>query len=269
MASIKGARMPSGLMDSSFNTGIKKPVATADQLDGLYFREKEGPKHGSIDLGDVAYELCQLDASLDELFREADTRFTTHQQIHKFRLRVSRRISAFAAICRKLLKCIEMSSSSPDALKLKSFHMFYMERLMRHKINLSEWWSRNERDYHSMCLSSYVSEAESASQLDEDIDYDTSVTSNESELVQKLKATRNMMLNQIKQMNDTESSMLKSSTYISRQAEILQVLKQRFGTARQLFVSVRRKTDFHYLQLTRFALTAPFKIVNLLLRFKH
>nr|BAN65121.1 hypothetical protein [Babesia bovis] len=127
---------------------------------------------------------------------------------------------------------------------------------------------------------------------DEDVDYDTSVTSNESELVQKLKATRNMMLNQIKQMNDTESSMLKSSTYISRQAEILQVLKQRFGTARQLFVSVRRKTIHRYgtvrvcyfvflgacgfitlrrlrifkysYILTRFALTAPFKIVNLL-----
>lgn len=43
----------------------------------------------------------------------------------------------------------------------------------------------------------------------------------DSELVLKLKATRSMMLNQINQMSATESSMLKSSSYIVRHEEIL------------------------------------------------
>ncbi|GFE54815.1 hypothetical protein BaOVIS_022190 [Babesia ovis] len=193
MASLHGLRVPTNLNNSdfSFATGIKKPTATAEQLDSLYFREKEAPKHGNLDLGDVAYELCQLDASLDELFREAQAHFSTHQQIHKFRLRVSRRISAFAAICRKLFKQIEIASS-PDALRLRSLHRFYMDRLMR------------DEDEDTGC----------DSLLD-------NVGEDESELVLKLKATRNMMLNQIKQMNAAESSMLKSSNYIIRQDEIL------------------------------------------------
>lgn len=68
----------------------------------------------------------------------------------------------------------------------------------------------------------------------------------ESVIVMKLKATRNMMLNQINQMSATELSMLKSSNYIVNQNKTLAVLKKRFGSASQLFKSVRRRTVNRY-----------------------
>lgn len=48
----------------------------------------------------------------------------------KYRLRVSRRIAAFAGILRRLLKHSEATTPS-NRLKLQSLHRFYMERLMR------------------------------------------------------------------------------------------------------------------------------------------
>lgn len=255
MASLHGARIPPKAVASDVDLAsiVSKPSATAEQLDSLYFREREVSKNGQAELNENAiYELSQLDASLEELFRESHVDFVTHQQIHKYRLRVSRRIAAFAGILRRLLKHSEATTPS-NRLKLQSLHRFYMERLMRHKNKLSDWWSRNERRYHSMCLSSFVSEAAASTEVDGDenelVDDGLVLDSGEgvdSELVLKLKATRSMMLNQINQMSATESSMLKSSSYIVRHEEILNVLKKRFGTASQMFKSVRRQTLNRY-----------------------
>ncbi|GIX63195.1 protein transport protein SEC20, putative [Babesia caballi] len=132
MASIREVRISPKVTgpDLALSAGSCRPNASAEQLDSLYFRERDAPKHGQVDLSDNAiYELCQLDASLEELFRDSDAEYTSHQQIHKFRLRVSRRISAFAGILRKLHKYSE-ATASPNSLKLQSLHRFYMGRLM-------------------------------------------------------------------------------------------------------------------------------------------
>ncbi|CDR94200.1 hypothetical protein, conserved [Babesia bigemina] len=254
MASLHDVRMSPKVMVPEYNFPIDylKPTATAEQLDSLYFRERDGPTQVQPELGEnIVYELCQLDASLEELFREGNADFTTHQQIHKFRLRVSRRISAFGGILRKLLLHSEESASA-NSLKFQSLHRFYVGRLMRHKNKLSGWWSRNERRYHTMCLSSFVSQAGAATELATEQDdvgdmcISSGVEGDESEVVLQLKATRNMMLNQISQMSATESSMLKSSNYIVRQEKILSALKQRFGSATRLLGSLRRKTLNRY-----------------------
>lgn len=255
MASLQEYRMPRKVAptDQFLGANALKASATTDQLDSLYFRERETAKSSANEWCETAIcELSQLDASLEDLFKDSHIDFDTHQQIHKFRLRVSRRISAFASILRRLFKHIE-STSSANKLKLESLYNFYTERLMRHKNKLSKWWSRNERRYHSMCLSSFVSEAEGTVQLDKEENYvdgeeefDIGDDKEDSEIVMKLKATRSMMVNQINQMSATETSMLKSSNYIVRQEEVLAVLKKRFTSASQLFKSVRRRTINRY-----------------------
>ncbi|GBE60630.1 hypothetical protein, conserved [Babesia ovata] len=214
-----------------------KPTATAEQLDNLYFRERDAPKQGQPELGEnIVYELCQLDASLEELFREGNVDFTTHQQIHKFRLRVSRRISAFGGILRKLLLHSEESASA-NSLKFQSLHRFYVGRLMR----LVRQPNCNRARVLEMIMSRTMEQDDAG-----DMSLCSAIVEDESEVVLQLKATRNMMLNQISQMSATESSMLKSSNYILRQEKILSALKQRFGSATRLLGSLRRKTLNRY-----------------------
>lgn len=86
MASLHGARIPPKAVASDVDLAsiVSKPSATAEQLDSLYFREREVSKNGQAELNENAiYELSQLDASLEELFRESHVDFVTHQQIHK------------------------------------------------------------------------------------------------------------------------------------------------------------------------------------------
>ncbi|KAK1443631.1 hypothetical protein BgAZ_205070 [Babesia gibsoni] len=226
MTLLHDARMArkSGTFDFGATSHTTNTGTASEQLDNIYFRERDAPKDGNNELIESAiYELNQLDDSLDELFKDAYVDFETHQQIHKFRLRVSRRISAFGSILRKLLKYTE-NTTAANKLKLQSLHRLYLDHLMRDDTeNLIE-----EDDVRS--------DAEG-----------------ESVIVMKLKATRNMMLNQINQMSATELSMLKSSNYIVNQNKTLagnftrknkqtvSVLKKRFGSASQLFKSVRRR----------------------------
>lgn len=167
MTLLHDARMArkSGTSDFGATSHTTNTGTASEQLDNIYFRERDAPKDGNNELIESAiYELNQLDDSLDELFKDAYVDFETHQQIHKFRLRVSRRISAFGSILRKLLKYTE-NTTAANKLKLQSLHRLYLDHLMRHKSMLSDWWSRNEHRYHNLCLSSFVSEASENTQL--------------------------------------------------------------------------------------------------------
>ncbi|KAK2195620.1 hypothetical protein BdWA1_003298 [Babesia duncani] len=138
-------------------SGAPKSLLDEDALDKIYLREKRGTQ---VHMGEEPfYDLMQLDSSLEELFHQANEPFESHELMHRFRLRVSRRICAFSSILKRLARQIESADSViHQHIKLKTLHSFYQERLARHKARLCEWWSRNERTYHSLCLSSYVAQ---------------------------------------------------------------------------------------------------------------
>ncbi|AFZ80637.1 hypothetical protein BEWA_000420 [Theileria equi strain WA] len=236
-----------------------KSSKAVDPLDNLYFREKNKSENkgasGSVDTSaykcdvlteNLAYELRQLDASLDELFLTRCD-LDSFQGIHKFRVRVSRRISSFSSILKTLARQCDAVSNSNQRVKLFTLYQFYNERLMRHKNNLSEWWSKNERHYHTLCLSSFVSNNSKLSEEEEPIDMSEEQVYEKDEIVtKKLKDTKNMMISQINQMDAAEISLLKSSDYITQQQAFLKVLKGKFNTATVLFNAIKRNTMKRY-----------------------
>nr|PVC51711.1 hypothetical protein MACL_00001342 [Theileria orientalis] len=324
------------------------------------FNEKNKKLSEESLIDNLIHELKQLDSNLEELFHISNSDLTTHYSIHKFRLKASRRISSYSNLLRNLVKSYESTTSTQQYVKLFTIHQFYNERLMRHKNKLSEWWSRNERRYHALCLSSFVSQISQpdgqtttslpsqinntkqlpntlnsklasakgarmssgvkfSNQLSSsshpstrnhgqdllDTESDSSiyeygadgtaepsdagdftnrellrgterepfsrfassvyagpqgaeapsalgrddmlkVSSKDDRLMRKLKDTRNMMINQINQMDAAESSLLKSSDYILQQQAILNVLKGKFSNARVTFNLVKRRAIKRY-----------------------
>ncbi|UKJ90719.2 hypothetical protein MACJ_001653 [Theileria orientalis] len=335
------------------------------------FNEKNKKLSEESLIDNMIHELKQLDVNLEELFHISNADLNTHYSIHKFRLKASRRISSYSTLLRNLTKAYESTTSTQQYVKLFTIHQFYNERLMKHKNKLSEWWSRNERRYHALCLSSFVSQISQPdgqtttslpSQLNStkqlpntlnsklastrggrmssgvkltlisttselpcsnqlsslshpsstnhgqdllDTESDTSmyasgfdgpvepldpgdstthellrdtdrepfgrfsrsayagsqgvdtpnalgggdmlkVSSRDDHLIRKLKDTRNMMINQINQMDAAESSLLKSSDYILQQQAILNVLKGKFSNARVTFNLVKRRAIKRY-----------------------
>ncbi|UKK01762.2 hypothetical protein MACK_001115 [Theileria orientalis] len=122
------------------------------------FNEKNKKLSEESLIDNLIHELKQLDVNLEELFHISNADLNTHYSIHKFRLKASRRISSYSTLLRNLIKAYESTTSTQQYVKLFTIHQFYNERLMRHKNKLSEWWSRNERRYHALCLSSFVSQ---------------------------------------------------------------------------------------------------------------
>ncbi|BAM40572.1 conserved hypothetical protein [Theileria orientalis strain Shintoku] len=184
------------------------------------FNEKNKKLSEESLIDNLIHELKQLDSNLEELFHISNADLTTHYSIHKFRLKASRRISSYSNLLRNLVKSYESTTSTQQYVKLFTIHQFYNERLMRHKNKLSEWWSRNERRYHALCLSSFVSQiSQPDGQTTTSLptpsalgrDDMLKVSSKDDRLMRKLKDTRNMMINQINQMDAAESSLLKSA----------------------------------------------------------
>uniref|UniRef100_A0A3B0N8V0 Uncharacterized protein n=1 Tax=Theileria annulata TaxID=5874 RepID=A0A3B0N8V0_THEAN len=208
-----------------------KSAKLVDSFDNSFYSEKNLYKKDqnlSNSLGDnLVYELKQLDSTLDDLFLTTNQQLNTHYSIHKFRLKVSRRISSFSSILKSLSRQCESLSNSQQRVKLFTLHQFYNDRLMKHKNRLSEWWSRNERRYHDLYLSSFVSHMKNSDKLKveayeaSDFSDNGDSESDEGFITKKLKDTRNMMISQINQMDAAEPSLLKSSQYITQQVYIL------------------------------------------------
>eukprot|EP00375_Theileria_parva_P002712 XP_765393.1 hypothetical protein [Theileria parva strain Muguga] len=208
-----------------------KSAKLVDSFDNSFYSEKnlyKKDRNLSDSLGDnLVYELKQLDSTLDDLFLTTNQQLNTHYSIHKFRLKVSRRISSFSSILKSLSRQCESLSNSQQRVKLFTLHQFYNDRLMKHKNRLSEWWSRNERRYHDLYLSSFVSHMKNSDKLrmgayePSDVSENGDSDGDEGFITKKLKDTRNMMISQINQMDAAEPSLLQSSQYITQQVYIL------------------------------------------------
>jgi len=107
-------------------------------------------------------DLNLLDESLANLFANPpNSEEVVHDVLVQFRGRVARRVTRYGPLVKRIWQLCERLPINSDAqITAKTLHKKHIEFLQDYKNQLSQWWSRTERQFHTMRMASLVSEVE-------------------------------------------------------------------------------------------------------------